>query len=186
MKVATIFSTLCAAALVAADQLTAQVYIQPVLPNSDLPQPLAEISYDPIAPTISSIVSYEAPELPESASLLRIGIYDPRTSKWTAGTTVTSVDTFSKGYSPNIILSVNEKGDVLSAACTGVRIDAGETRDFGPKAVVVVESKGKQPELNKPVVLSPEGKKVEAEPEKSLLQKYVFIRFILYNHTNRG
>ena len=179
MKVTALFSTLCAAALVAADQRTAQVYIQPVSPNSDLPQPLAEISYDPIAPTSGSIISYEAPEIPESASLLRIGLYDPVTSKWTAGTTVTSVDTFSKGYSPNLILSVNEKGDVLGAACTGVRIDAGETRDFGPKAVVVVESRGKQPELNKPVVLSPEGRKVEPEQEKTLLQKYDHLRLHL-------
>lgn len=173
MKLTTLISTLCAAALVAADQRTAQIYVQPISRDSDLPQPLAEVSYDPLAPSTSSIISYEAPDIPEGVSLVRIGVYDPKTSKWTAGTTATSVENFSKGYSPNLILSVNEKGDVLSAACKGVRIDAGETRDFGPKALVMVEAKGKQPELNKPVVLSPEGKKVEPEAEKTLLQKYV-------------
>lgn len=54
----------------------------------------------------------------------------------------------------------------------GVKIDAGHTRDFGPQALVVVTSAGKQPDLNKPVVLSPEGRKVQPEAEKSFLQKY--------------
>lgn len=34
---------------------------------------------------------------------------------------------------------------------------------FGPQARLLVAGKGKQPELKKPIVLSPEGKKVEKE-----------------------
>ncbi|UKZ89930.1 uncharacterized protein TrAFT101_004963 [Trichoderma asperellum] len=163
-------SALCAAALVQANFHTAQIYIQPV-ENSESPTLLAELAYDPSLTTSSSIISYEAPEIPESTQLVRVGLYDPKSSTWISGTTVASVDNFSKGFSPNLILSIDENGEVLSAALKGVKIDAGQTRDFGPQAVVLPALKGKQPELNKPIVLSPEGKKVEEE-EKTFLQKY--------------
>ncbi|EHK46429.1 uncharacterized protein TrAtP1_005631 [Trichoderma atroviride] len=163
-------SALCAAALVQANFHTAHIYIQPV-ENSESPTLLAELAYDPSLTTSSSIISYEAPEIPESTQLVRVGLYDPKSSSWISGTTVASVDNFGKGFSPNLILSIDENGEVLSAALKGVRIDAGQTRDFGPQAVVLPALKGKQPELNKPVVLSPEGKKVEEE-EKTFLQKY--------------
>ncbi|KAK5997863.1 hypothetical protein PT974_00227 [Cladobotryum mycophilum] len=171
MRVTTLLSALCAAVLVHADLRTAQIYLQPIEGSED-PSHLAEIAYDPIDLTSSSVVTYEAPDIPETAQLVRIGLYDPKSSQWISGTTVASVDNFSKGYSPNLILSVDIKGEVLSAALKGVRIDAGQTRDFGPQAVVLPEVKGKQPELNKPIVLSPEGKKVGEEPEKTFIQKY--------------
>ena len=178
MRIASLFSALCAATLTLADPRSAQIYIQPIISHLTKPTPLAEISYDPLTPSSSQIVTYEAPELPEDATLIRIGQYDTRSSTWLSGTTVASVENFSKGYSPNIILTVDQRrGDVLSAALKGVAIDAGQTRDFGPQAKVVVEGPGKMPDLNKPVVLSPEGKKVE-EQEKTFLQKYVYaVRF---------
>ncbi|KAF7550577.1 hypothetical protein G7046_g7963 [Stylonectria norvegica] len=174
MRVTALLSALCAAALASADQRTAQIYIEPIH-SASKPTHLAEVAYDPIAQSSSSVLTYNAPDLPESAELVRIGIYDAKTSAWTSGTTVASVDNYSKGYSPTLMLTVDIKGDVLSAAVKGVRIDAGQTRDFGPKAVVLVEQAGKQPQLNKPVVLSPGGKKVEEEPEKTLLQKYWWV-----------
>lgn len=174
MRVTTLFSALCAVTLASADQRTVQVHIQPVDASSAAPAPLAEILYDTAALSSSSIVSYEAPEIPESASLVRIGVYDAKSGRWVSGTTVAAADNFSKGYAPTLMLSVDVRGDVLSAGCKGVRIDAGQTRDFGPKAVVLPETKGKQPDLNKPVVLSPAGKKVAEEVEKTFLQKYVF------------
>jgi hypothetical protein len=174
MRAAALLSALCAATLAVADPRTAQIFIQP-LTTSTKPEPLAEISYDPLSLDATSIVTYEAPELPETADLVRIGLYDPKSSRWISGTTVASADNFSKGYSPHLLLTVDAQGEVLSAACKGVRVDAGQTRDFGPQAVVLVEGKGKQPDLNKPVVLSPEGRKVE-EQEKTFLQKYVLSR----------
>lgn len=86
---------------------------------------------------------------------------------------MTSVENFSKGYAPHFVVTVDGKGDVLGASVRGVKIDAGHTRDFGPQAVVVVTGAGKQPDLNRPVVLSPEGRKLQPEQEKSFLQKYV-------------
>lgn len=170
MRFTTLVSALYAITTATAQQRTAQLYLQPLSGNSK-PEPLAEISYDPAAIASSSIVSYEPPEIDESTpSLIRIGLYDKKTSQWVSGTTVASSENFGKGYAPSLILNVDVRGEVLSAAVKGVRIDAGQTRDFGPQPVVLVEAKGKQPDLNKPVVLSPEGRKVE-EVEKTFLQK---------------
>lgn len=179
MRAAAFLSALCAATPTLADPRTAQIYIQPLATTTTKPEPLAEVSYDPLSLDTTSVIAYEAPEIPETADLVRIGLYDPKSSAWISGTTVASVENFSKGYSPNLMLTVDARaGEVLSAAVKGVRIDAGQTRDFGPKAVVLLEGKGKQPELNKPVVLSPEGKKVE-EQEKTFLQKYVLLLLLL-------
>lgn len=176
MRVTTLLSALCAIPVAFADPRTVQIHVQPLTAPPVEPAPLAEVSYDPLVPDSSSIVAYEAPEIPESADLVRVGVYDPKSSRWISGATVASAENFSKGYAPTLMLTVDSRGgDVLSAACKGVRIDAGQTRDFGPRAVVLVEARGKQPELNKPVVLSPEGKKVE-EQEKTFLQKYAAIQ----------
>ncbi|POR31867.1 Uncharacterized protein TPAR_07917 [Tolypocladium paradoxum] len=172
MRITALLSALCAAAAVHANPRTAQIYIQPITSSSQAPSPLAEVSYDPAALSLSSVVSYEAPDIPAAARFVRIGLYDAKARTWTSGTTVAAADNFSKGYSPNIVLSTDGSGAVVSASCKGVAIDAGQTRDFGPKVVVLPETRGKQPQLNKPVVLSPEGKKVEPEQEKTFLQKY--------------
>lgn len=182
MRLLTLASAVLAALpLISADAHTAHIYIQPI-GDASAPVPLAEVTYDITAPdTAAMVTSYEAPELPETASLARIGLYDARAKKWTGSTSVASVENFSKGYSPHFLLHVDAtktKGDeenleLLGASLRGVRIDAGQTRDFGPQARLVLTGHGKQPELNKPVVLSPEGKKLEKEPEKTFLQKFV-------------
>lgn len=182
MRLLTLASAVLAALpMISADAHTAQIYLQPI-GDASTPVPLAEVTYDITAPdTAAMVTSYEAPELPETASLVRIGLYDSRAKKWTGSTSVASVENFGKGYSPHFLLHVDAtrtRGDeehvtVLGASLRGVRIDAGQTRDFGPQAKLVLTGWGKQPELNKPVVLSPEGKKVEKEEEKTFFQKYV-------------
>ncbi|KAI0112091.1 hypothetical protein GGR51DRAFT_54991 [Nemania sp. FL0031] len=162
------------ASLASAGELTSTIYIQAVAASPAAPVPLAELQYDILAPSEAQILTYEAPELPDEAELVRVGIYDPVTKQWISSTSVASVDNFDKGYSPALILSVDHSGIPISAAIRGVRIDAGQTRDFGPQAMVVVTTAGKQPDLNKPIVLSPEGKQVVPE-EKSMLQKYWWV-----------
>jgi len=54
-------------------------------------------------------------------------------------------------------------------------IDAGQTRDFGPKVMVRGVVEGKKPELNRPVVLNTEGKVEVEEKEKTLLQRYWWV-----------
>jgi len=81
------------------------------------------------------------------------------------------VESFSKGYAPTFVLTLDAQGGVLGVSCKSGKIDAGQTRDFGPKVKVVKTAKGKQPDLNRPVVLSPEGKLEEPPVEKTMLQK---------------
>jgi hypothetical protein len=170
-------SLLGAASVVFAGARTVNIYIQP-LGSSSSPVPLAGLAYDSSAPdpaSSASVTSYEAPDLPRSAELVRIGIYDTNQKQWTGSTSVASAENFAEGYSPHFVLSVDgTSGEevLLGASVRGVRIDAGQTRDFGPQVSLLVTSRGKQPDLNKPIVLSPEGKKVEKE-EKTFLQKFV-------------
>jgi hypothetical protein len=168
--ISTLLSVLYAAGVVSALARTADIYIL-ALKTTGYPSHLAEVAYDTADLSSSSVLSWEAPELPEDTELVRIGLWDKKARTWISGTTVASVNNFDKGYSPTIMLSVDGQGDIQSVALKGVRIDAGQTRDFGPQATVLLEKQGKQPELNKPVVLSPEGRKPEEEP-KTFLQKY--------------
>jgi len=173
MRIPIILWTLLGAAVVSADVRTASIYVQPVGTSATSPSLIAEIKYDVLDPSSSEVSSFEAPEIPDGAALVRIGIYDTKTKSWVSSTSVASVENFSKGFSPHFLLSVDAHGNYLGAACRGVRVDAGATRDFGPQARVVVSDSGKQPELNKPVVLSPEGKKVLPPEEKTFFQKYM-------------
>ncbi|KAK0613822.1 hypothetical protein B0T14DRAFT_527061 [Immersiella caudata] len=183
MRLNTLLSALLAGTAVLAD--TVPVFIQPISSSETSPALLIKISHDPLetttdptsAPQISTeILSYEAPEIPDDVKLVRIGAYDSKAARWSSSTTVVSVENFGKGYSPHFILTLDANGkDLIGVACRGVRVDAGYTRDFGPQVKVVVAGRGKQPELNKPVVLSPEGKKVVPEAEKTFLQKYWWV-----------
>lgn len=177
MKLTTVISSLAFAGFASAVERTAAIYVQPVLSSAPAPVLLAEVTYDSYLPLEASIASFEFPELDSfgDAKNLRVGVYSPYTKSWESSTSVASVQNFGKGYSPHVILSVDQSGDVLGAALKGVRIDAGQTRDFGPKAVVRVTEKGEQVALNKPIKLSPEGKSKVEEQEKTFLQKYVFI-----------
>lgn len=189
MRTTILLSALCAALTIHANPQTAEISIQPISSSHpQAPLPFASISYDLAALDSSTITSYDAPDIPESSSLVRIGVYDPKVKSWLSGTTVASTENFAKGYSPTITVSVNSRGDVLSAALKGVQIDAGQTRDFGPKVVVLTEGRGPQPVLNKPVVVSKDGKKVEEEVEKTFLQKYVISRIsgIEYDGYTKG
>jgi hypothetical protein len=167
-----LLGALCATLAGAENLRTAAIYLQPITAPETKPTLLAEIQYETTDPSVSEVITYEAPELPEEARLLRVGVYDAASARWESSTSVMSVDNFSKGYSPHFTLSVDREGNYVGASCRGVLIDAGQTRDFGPQVKIVVAGQGKQPDLNKPVVLSPEGKKVVPE-EKSFLQKYV-------------
>ncbi|KAI1471606.1 uncharacterized protein F4812DRAFT_414743 [Daldinia caldariorum] len=196
MKISSVFSGLAALALASAASTTPDrtvaIYIQPVTglnSPAPAPAPLAEIRYNPgAAAPEASIAWYEAPELPEEARLVRVGVYDAAGKRWASSTSVASVDNFGKGYSPTLVLSVDQSsssGEPFGVALKGVRIDAGQTRDFGPRAMLLVTEPGRQPELNKPIVLSPEGKTVVPE-EKTFFQKYWWLIGIVVMMTLSG
>lgn len=144
------------------------IYIQPL--DASTPTVLAEVHYNPS--TLSAeISSFDPPELSPSTKHLRIGVYDPSTSKWKSSTSLTSAESFAKGYRPTLVMTIDCEGVVLGVSVSSGKIDAGATRDFAPKLLVKKMGRSKGPELNKPVVLSPEGKLAVPEPEKSMLQK---------------
>ncbi|KAJ8124601.1 hypothetical protein O1611_g9038 [Lasiodiplodia mahajangana] len=174
MKPTTLLYSFALTSFASASEQTSTIYIQAVAASPEAPVPLAELQYDILEPSEAQILTYEAPELPDETKLVRVGVYNPAAKQWASSTSVASVDNFDKGYSPALILSVDHSGIPISAAIRGVRIDAGQTRDFGPQAMILVTTAGKQPDLNKPIVLSPEGKQVVPE-EKSMLQKYWWV-----------
>ncbi|KAG7294323.1 hypothetical protein NEMBOFW57_004394 [Staphylotrichum longicolle] len=182
----------------AAATRTAAVYIQPVAAPSTAPSLLAELAIPSSSSSSSStststtttgespddqhdpstlVLSYSAPDLPDDAKLVRIGLYDPSAQKWLSSTTVASADNFAKGYAPHFEVTVDDGGEgrdvVLGVLCRGVAIDAGQTRDFGPQARVVRTGRGAQPALGKPVVVRREGGKVVEEEQKTFVQKYI-------------
>ncbi|KAK4035283.1 hypothetical protein C8A01DRAFT_18030 [Parachaetomium inaequale] len=192
-----------ATAALASDEATtrtAAIYIQHLASSSNSPSTppalLAELavpdkspssSDDDTSPAPAEVLSYSAPDLsdddeddetgsgPAANKLVRIGIYDPSTRTWASSTSVAATANFAKGYAPHFVLTLDGEGNVLGVACRGVAIDAGVTRDFGPQAVVVRTGVGSQPALGRPVVLSPEGRKVAEEVEKSFIQKYWWV-----------
>ncbi|KAL1894539.1 hypothetical protein Sste5346_005774 [Sporothrix stenoceras] len=188
------------------DVRAASIYIQPVAAATaskpQAPALLAEIRYDILDPSTAQVVAYEPPEdgadSQEDANLLyRVGLYDPKTKQWLAGTSVAAASNFAKGYSPHFVLTVAPPSATGAAAAAwsylgvsvrGLAIDAGATRDFGPQATVIVASKGATPVLNRPVVLSPEGKKAEPVEEKTFLQKYWWVigAFVMLALTSGG
>jgi len=149
---------------------SATVYIQSLDTSSAPISPLAQIKYNP-STLDAELISFDAPDLAPESKLVRIGVYDSVASAWKSSTSMTSADSFSKGFRPTLVLSLDMQGGVLGVTCKSGRIDAGQTRDFSPNVRVIKAAKGKQPDLNGPVVLSPEGKVAEPEPEKTLLQK---------------
>ncbi|KAI6365977.1 hypothetical protein MCOR25_005212 [Pyricularia grisea] len=175
-----------AAPLALAEPQTAAIYIQPISSSSPAPPaPLAEITYDlaEASDPTAQVTSFEPPELPESASLVRIGVFDAAADEWLSSTSVASVDNFSKGYSPHFVLTLGPPGVaggeegpapvIIGAAVKGVKVDAGATRDFGPQAVLVSGERAPQPALNRPVVLNKDGAGRGGEvEEKTFLQKY--------------
>ncbi|KAH7413146.1 hypothetical protein BKA64DRAFT_660370 [Cadophora sp. MPI-SDFR-AT-0126] len=179
MRFLGVLLAICASALAISSELidSTTVYIQP-LNSKSAPVSLAEIKFNPS--TLSSeIISYESPLFDDeedlSSKLLRVGIYDPASASWKSSTSTTSVETFAKGYAPTIVLNLDAQGGVIGVSCKSSSIDAGQTRDFGPKVKVVKMKEGPKPFLNRPVVLNPEGKVEEIPTEKTLLQKYWWV-----------
>ncbi|RDW84625.1 hypothetical protein BP6252_02215 [Coleophoma cylindrospora] len=178
MKFLALFAALLCAHGVAAtpssdliDAIT--IHMQPLTISSAPASPLAEIKYNP-STLAAELVAFEAPELSPEDKLVRIGVYDPATSTWKSSTSMTSAESFSKGYSPTFVISLDAQGGILGVTCKSGKIDAGQTRDFGPRVKVLKSGKGKLPELNRPIVLK-EGKLEEPVPEKTLLQKYWWV-----------
>jgi hypothetical protein len=149
------------------------IYIEPIDPTDFSPTPataLAEIKYNP-STLDAKLLSFEAPEIPPNTRFVRIGTWDAAANTWKSATSMTSAETFARGFRPTLVVTLDANGGVLGVSCKSGAIDAGQTRDFAPRVLVRKGAAPKQPELNTPVVLSKEGKVEEPAPEKTMLQK---------------
>ncbi|KAG9236922.1 cyclin-domain-containing protein [Amylocarpus encephaloides] len=154
-----------------------EVSFQPISPTSTAIQTLAELHHSTLfkGDTTAGVTSFDYPDLSPDIKLLRIGIYSSSLKKWTSSVSTTSAETFAKGYSVTFVLSLDVDGEVVGVTAKSAKIDAGATRDFAPKVKVVWGTKGRKPALNRPVVLSAEGKLEEPELEKTFLQRYWWV-----------
>lgn len=144
-------------------------------PLSSSPSKLAEIEYSPIEKS-ASVISYTPPTSP--SGLVLVGLYDSSTKIW-LGNTVTSAASFKPEFQGTISLHVSAEGEAWRVAFHSSRKsvpssqNGGDTRDDQPKVEILRPAPAPQPHLNRPVVLSPDGKLPEKEVEKSFLQKWV-------------
>ncbi|KAI9717347.1 MAG: hypothetical protein M1828_007235 [Chrysothrix sp. TS-e1954] len=187
----------------------ATVWTWPV--SSKSPQQLAQVSYKGDSSN-ATVDSYTPPPAPyEADNLIRVGLYDPKTSEWRG--VVTSASSFDPIYQHKLTLHVDDavaepyhvgftayakqppqelakakRKAERSASRAARSSQAGKPTDVPIKGakktdedeqplLVVIERPvpGPTPHLNKPVVLSPDGKAPEAEPEKSFIQKYWWV-----------
>ncbi|KAK8086938.1 hypothetical protein PG994_001912 [Apiospora phragmitis] len=181
------------AGLAAAAERTVPIYIQPVAVSPPAPVLLGEVVYDAALlagadpASAAKVTSFEYPsdllspdedddddddeqrqgqgQRAAAPRHVRVGAWDPATKSWASSTSLASTANFDKGFAPHFVLT---------------------TRDFGPQVVLRTAEPGSQVELNKPIVLSPEGRKVAEEPEKTLLQRYWWIIAIVLMLTLTG
>lgn len=154
------------------------VYVSPVPASGNTaaiasPVPLAQIEYD-ADQSVGTLVSYTPPTGSYAADhLLRVGLTDAKADSWHG--VVTSAAGFSDQYHKKFVIHIDDKGDPFHVGFS--------TRAKGSENEVEVEilrkNAGPQPVLNKPIVLNADGKLGSDEPEKTFLQKWVEIQWLL-------
>ena len=155
------------------DPLTARRTTIYAWPLSSSRTQLADIEYSP-AEQYTSVLSYTPPSSP--TGLVGIGLYNSSTKAW-LGSTVTSAASFAPEFQGTISLHLNAEGEVWRVAFHSSRKsitsshNGGDIGDDKPRVEILGPTPAPQPHLNKPVVLSPDGKLPEKEVEKSFLQK---------------
>ncbi len=145
---------------------------------SSTPSRLAEIEYSPVGDH-ARILSYTPPA--SSSKLVGLGFYDFSTKTW-LGSTSTSAASFQPEFKGTISLHVSAEGEVWRVAfhssSPSLKINHydGEEGTDWPMVEILRPAPAPQPHLNKPVMLSPDGKVPEKEVERSFLQKLVISR----------
>jgi hypothetical protein len=139
------------------------VYAWPLSAKS--PTALAQISYTDSSS--AHIDSYTAPKAVTADEIVRVGLYDKSTKHWTG--VATTAQSFEPGRSHKITLHVDAKKDVYHVGFSATAAQDGAQTDAVVQVLEIAE--GPQPVLNKPVVVSEDGKVPQKEEEKSFLQK---------------
>jgi hypothetical protein len=164
----------------AAAQIEKQVDIFAWPLSASKSQTLAKLSYNSETATV---LSYKVPALPAGEEIVRIGFHHPKTGSWSG--IATAASNFADGKDKTLQLLLNEQGDVYHIGFKSSKLPSsskGGSKKDDMSVEVVPMKAGATVHLNKPILLTAEGK-VEGQPEeKTFLQKYVQIRSILDIH----
>ncbi|KAL5333287.1 hypothetical protein BJX70DRAFT_403716 [Aspergillus crustosus] len=136
------------------------------------PSTLAHVSYDP-ASLKSDLIDYYPP-IESSQDLVRVGFYIaiPSNPKQWVGT-LTSLSALRADATLHLHISLTNEIYHISVNSAA----ASTSRDV--TLSVVTDKAGPSPHLNRPVVVGPDGKNPEEEPEKTLFQKYWWVLLIV-------
>ena len=156
------------------------VYTWPL--SDSKPHVFAEITYD--SQSLSASTKKYHPLTPSSSGdLVRVGLYDSKTSDWVG--VVTAGSQFESNRAKQLTIHIDQEGrpfyvGFATSTPSEEKPVKGKktTTEEGLEIIVKPPVQGPQPHLNRPVVLNQDGKVDEKQPEKSFLQKCVSSLFI--------
>ncbi|KAK5169765.1 uncharacterized protein LTR77_005743 [Saxophila tyrrhenica] len=164
---------------------TADIFAWPLSASSS--QSLASCTYNS---THATVKNYKPPTIPTGDEVVRIGFHHPD-KQWSG--VATAASNFGPGKDRTLLLHVDAKGELYHVGFKATLREGGSSSASGSGKdgldVEVVRAKeGQGPVLNKPVVLTAEGKVEGKEPEKSFFQKYWWVigGFILFQVVMSG
>lgn len=155
--------------------------------NVQQPAPLAKIAYNPET-LESEVLSYTPPSPPASSTEdnndetedvhYRIGFFRHAAdgSKQWVGSLVSQSALTTKAHDMmlQLYLGASQQHDLYHVALAkGYTTDGSSGSPIGVQ--MIYPKSGALPELNRPIVVSPDGSNPQEEVEKTLFQKYVFI-----------
>ncbi|KAE8374316.1 hypothetical protein BDV26DRAFT_270276 [Aspergillus bertholletiae] len=152
--------------------------------TSTEPSILARVSYD-LNSLDSNVISYSPPNTvqTDSSNLVRVGLYtsngiDPK--QWTGTLTSWSAIRASDGKRPMLQLYLDSSNEVYHVALT---LSPLESTTVSNSTSLVMKLKpleaGPRPQLNRPIVVSPDGRTPEDVADKTFFQKYWWVFLII-------
>ncbi|KAI9373985.1 hypothetical protein BJX61DRAFT_353020 [Aspergillus egyptiacus] len=146
------------------------------------PSVLAHVSYNP-ASLKSELIDYSPPmDLPEDLARLGFYIATPTNPQQWVGT-LTSLSTFrDPSQRPTLCLYISPTKEVYHVSLISDSATTSSSSSSSSEILrvqLVTDQTGPRPHLNRPVVLRPDGKVPEGEPEKTLFQKYWWVFLII-------
>jgi hypothetical protein len=134
------------------------------------PSVLAHVSYDP-ASLKSGLIDY-SPPTDLSQDLARIGFYIATSSnpkQWVGTLTSLSALRGDETQKPTLRLHISPANEIYHVSLTSASASTPWSDNF--QLEMVRDKAGPSPHLNRPIVVGPDGKNPEEEPEKTLFQK---------------
>ncbi|KAL4735558.1 hypothetical protein BDV11DRAFT_208384 [Aspergillus similis] len=144
------------------------------------PSALAHVSYDP-ASLKSELIDYFPPTGP-SRELARVGFYitTPTNPKQWVGTLIppSALTEGDSAQKPTLRLHVSPINEIYHVSI-GSTAASSTSSSRSIEIELIADKLGPSPLLNRPVVVGPDGKNSEEQPEKTLFQKYWWVFLIV-------